>query len=49
MSTFTTAGRAVGIVIATGLNTEIGKISEAIDKTKKVKLHLRKKLANLDI
>ncbi|AVN60364.1 ATPase [Mesoplasma entomophilum] len=45
MSTFTTAGRAVGIVIATGLNTEIGKISEAIDKNEESETPLEKKIS----
>ncbi|ATI73997.1 cation-translocating P-type ATPase [Mesoplasma florum] len=45
MSTFTTAGRAVGIVIGTGLNTEIGKISEAIDKNEETETPLEKKIS----
>ncbi|ATZ21598.1 cation-translocating P-type ATPase [Mesoplasma tabanidae] len=45
MSTFTTAGRAVGIVIGTGLNTEIGKISEAIDKNEESETPLEKKIS----
>ncbi|AVN64414.1 MULTISPECIES: cation-translocating P-type ATPase [Mesoplasma] len=45
MSTFTTAGRAVGIVIGTGLSTEIGKISEAIDKNEETETPLEKKIS----
>ncbi|ATZ18039.1 cation-translocating P-type ATPase [Mesoplasma melaleucae] len=45
MSTFTTSGRAVGIVIGTGLNTEIGKISEAIDKNEESETPLEKKIS----
>ncbi|PPJ44559.1 hypothetical protein C0075_25870, partial [Rhizobium sp. KAs_5_22] len=45
MSTFTTAGRAVGIVIRTGLDTEIGKISQAIEKNEESQTPLEKKIS----
>ncbi len=47
MSTFITAGRAVGIVVSTGIETEMGKISNLISSVKAQKTPLQKKLAKL--
>lgn len=47
MSTFITNGRAIGIVVNTGINTEIGKISQMIKDAKVQKSPLQKKLAKL--
>lgn len=49
MSTFITNGRAVGVVVATGTNTEMGKISEMIAGTKVQKTPLQKKLGKLTL
>lgn len=47
MSTFITNGRAVGVVIGTGLNTEIGKIASMISEAPDTKTPLQEKLAQL--
>ncbi|AGR41174.1 cation-translocating P-type ATPase [Spiroplasma taiwanense] len=44
MSTFTTNGRAIGIVIKTGKFTEIGKIAESINENDEQETPLEKKL-----
>ncbi|AHI53879.1 cation-transporting ATPase [Spiroplasma sabaudiense Ar-1343] len=44
MSTFTTAGRAIGMVVKTGIQTEIGKIAESINENDEAKTPLEKKL-----
>ncbi|PPE05176.1 cation-translocating P-type ATPase [Williamsoniiplasma lucivorax] len=44
MSTFTTAGRAIGVVTKTGVNTEIGKISTTINENADQETPLEKKL-----
>lgn len=44
MSTFTTAGRGVGVVIKTGINTEVGKISSSINESLDQSTPLEKKL-----
>lgn len=44
MSTFVTSGRAVGVVIKTGLNTEIGKISKTISDNEEQVTPLEKKM-----
>ncbi|AHI52946.1 cation-translocating P-type ATPase [Spiroplasma culicicola] len=45
MSTFTTAGRAIGVVIKTGVNTEIGKIATSINENDEEHTPLEKKLS----
>lgn len=47
MSTFITNGRAVGIVVRTGNETEMGKISAMLNKEGVPKTPLQKKLAKL--
>ncbi|AOX43891.1 cation-transporting ATPase [Spiroplasma sp. NBRC 100390] len=44
MSTFITAGRAVGVVIKVGQQTEIGKIATTINETEESPTNLEKKL-----
>ncbi|AXK51154.1 cation-translocating P-type ATPase [Spiroplasma alleghenense] len=44
MSTFTTAGRGIGMVVRTGSQTEIGKIAESINENDESKTPLEKKL-----
>lgn len=47
MSTLTTYGRGVGIAIATGMDTEIGKIAKMLDTEEKNLTPLQKKLEEL--
>ena len=47
MSTLATYGRAVGIVVSTGMQTEIGKIANLLGKQEKEQTPLQKKLAEL--
>lgn len=47
MSTLVTHGRATGIVVGTGMNTEIGKIAKMLDDGEKNLTPLQKKLAKL--
>ncbi|WP_339020263.1 cation-translocating P-type ATPase [Spiroplasma endosymbiont of Atherix ibis] len=44
MSTFITSGRAIGVVIKTGQETEIGKIAKSINENEKESTPLEKKL-----
>ncbi|WP_166508791.1 cation-translocating P-type ATPase [Spiroplasma chinense] len=45
MSTFTTGGRAIGVVIKTGVDTEIGKIATSINENDEESTPLEKKMA----
>ncbi len=47
MSTLTTYGRGAGIVVSTGMNTEIGKIAGMLGKQEKEQTPLQEKLADL--
>ncbi|ATZ17349.1 cation-transporting ATPase [Williamsoniiplasma luminosum] len=44
MSTFTTTGRGIGVVTKTGINTEIGKISQTINENSDKETPLAKKI-----
>jgi len=46
MSTFAVTGRAIGVVVATGAKTEIGKIAQTINENSDVKTPLEKKLTS---
>ncbi|RPH31871.1 MAG: cation-translocating P-type ATPase [Bacteroidales bacterium] len=47
MSTFVTKGRGVGVVVETGMNTEVGKIANIINTEKKSKTPLEIRLGKL--
>lgn len=47
MSTLVTSGRGVGVVVETGMNTEIGKIANIIITEKKARTPLEIRLSNL--
>jgi Ca2+-transporting ATPase len=46
MSTFTTNGRAIGVVVRVGVATEIGKIAASLSSTKEEATPLEKRLTN---
>jgi P-type Ca2+ transporter type 2C len=47
MSTLSTYGRGLGVVVSTGMNTEIGKIAEMLGNQKRELTPLQRKLAEL--
>ncbi|EGT4144326.1 calcium-transporting P-type ATPase, PMR1-type [Clostridium perfringens] len=47
MSTLATYGRGVGVVVGTGMNTEIGKIAKMIEQEENDETPLKKKLSEL--
>lgn len=47
MSTLATYGRGVGVVVGTGINTEIGKIAKMIEQEENDETPLQKKLSEL--
>ncbi|NEZ47525.1 calcium-translocating P-type ATPase, PMCA-type [Clostridium niameyense] len=47
MSTLSTYGRGIGVAVATGMNTEIGKIAKMLESEDKELTPLQKKLAGL--
>lgn len=47
MSTFVTYGNAIGVVVACGMNSEVGKVAKILTDTKEEKTPLQKRLAQL--